>query len=659
MALSDAQAVAYVNSNQQKSWPDINAYLTANGRNPAEVSALRDRYTAVQNQSQNPANIANHPDLQLWQDVNNILNPPAAAPSYAPTDALMKGTAPSGLPPLAPGQTSEATKFNTVTALAPDARVTAPGVRSDVVTPGAYNTMEELWKANGITPAPNVAPTTPASTPVTQKSIYSGAAGYTGPSIVDFLSAAGQPNDFTSRTALATKYGITGYTGTAAQNTQLLNVLKAQASGAVNANGVPTNIGSTLGVGSAPTPAAPIPSTGLGTDTSGIGKALGSNLPTSTDSDIAGLLALYGASTESSKQYDELSTKLTEIMGSLGNEGADLQAAMDAQGVGANFDKVKSLNLDAARLKGELDKFDAESVALNAQIENQTIPQAIIVGQQAELQKQRDITKLAKAAELSATLALSQAYQGNADMGMQLAQKAVDMKYQPLLNQIDVLKTQLGFAKDKMTREDSARANIIGNLLDIKKSELATEKDQQSAIQNMAIQAATNGAPISVVNAIRNAADPVSAAVAGAGFINPKKTTPTGAGTGTGGRKGTGKTVFTQTQLNQGAANSGIPIAQFANLSDDSKNYYINSFSKFNSILNDIRAGKEDASAVINEVQSSNLPDDVKANLVQKIKAIAPTSSADANPLSPGSLFSNAVGAVSTVWSQLKGLFGL
>ena len=49
---------------------------------------------------------------------------------------------------------------------------------------------------------------------------------YAGPSIVDYLKSIGQPSSFTSRKKLAAQTGITNYTGTAAQNTQLLNLLR-------------------------------------------------------------------------------------------------------------------------------------------------------------------------------------------------------------------------------------------------------------------------------------------------------------------------------------------------------------------------------------------------------------------------------------------------
>lgn len=48
---------------------------------------------------------------------------------------------------------------------------------------------------------------------------------YTGTSIVDYLKSVGKASDLTSRSALAKQNGISNYTGTVAQNTQLLGIL--------------------------------------------------------------------------------------------------------------------------------------------------------------------------------------------------------------------------------------------------------------------------------------------------------------------------------------------------------------------------------------------------------------------------------------------------
>lgn len=46
------------------------------------------------------------------------------------------------------------------------------------------------------------------------------------PSVVNYLNQQGQPSDYQSRAKLAASKGISGYTGSAAQNTQLLNMLR-------------------------------------------------------------------------------------------------------------------------------------------------------------------------------------------------------------------------------------------------------------------------------------------------------------------------------------------------------------------------------------------------------------------------------------------------
>lgn len=87
-------------------------------------------------------------------------------------------------------------------------------------------------------------PTTPVAKPVSVLSSTSGQnivnqntgslqkieSGYMGPSIVDYLGSTGQASDFASRSKLASEKGIQGYTGSAEQNTQLLQALRSVSS---------------------------------------------------------------------------------------------------------------------------------------------------------------------------------------------------------------------------------------------------------------------------------------------------------------------------------------------------------------------------------------------------------------------------------------------
>lgn len=54
--------------------------------------------------------------------------------------------------------------------------------------------------------------------------------GYTGASVVEYLKSVGQPSSYSHRATLARQHGISGYRGTAAQNTSLLNRLRAPGS---------------------------------------------------------------------------------------------------------------------------------------------------------------------------------------------------------------------------------------------------------------------------------------------------------------------------------------------------------------------------------------------------------------------------------------------
>lgn len=262
-------------------------------------------------------------------------------------------------------------------------------------------------------------------------------------------------------------------------------------------------------------PNSPIPATGLSNSSTELSNVLGANLGNNTiDSDIAGLLSLYGSSTKSRDEYDELTTQLTDATKSLGQQGTDLQAELDRQGVGAAYEQVKELNLKASQLQGEIGKFDAETEQVMSNVEDQSIPTGLIQGQQAQVQKQRDLTRLAKSAELSSTIALAQAYQGNAQLGMELASKAIDIKYQPILANIEALRTQIGFASERMNREDKVRSDIIGKLIDIKEREIDEQKAKESQVQELAIGIASMGAPLDVVRNVQKMTDVVEAAQA-------------------------------------------------------------------------------------------------------------------------------------------------
>lgn len=501
----------------------------------------------------------------------------------------------------------------------------------------------------GSNPTTNVPTST--GTPPTQATTYAGAKNYTGASIVDFLSLAGQPSTYNDRAALAAKYGIANYTGTAAQNTQLLGILKSISNGNVNSAGVPNDIGTINGNGSMPSTTTPIPTTGLpaGNNNGSISGILGAAVQNGDiDSTIAGLLSLYDSTTASQQEYKDLNQKYIGLLGSLDQEAADYQTAEAAQGVPEAVQNLKEVTLQAAQLKAELESFDAETQNGLAGIANQPIPTGLISGQQAQYNQQRDLTRMSKAAELSGFLGLAQAYQGNITLGQQLAQQSVDLKYAPIENQIKTVQAQIGIAKDAMETEDSKRSTIISTLINFKTQEITDEKNAKKSIETLAIQAASNGAPLSVVTAMRNAPDAVAAAVAGGTFLkgNLESTAKAPGSSST--------SQFTTTQKNGGASNAGLSIADFNALDTDTQNYFINGYSQFTALKKQVDSGDITANEAAQTVQDSNLADSIKFILYKRLGLSGPPAPAAASS-GGGGILSSIGGAISGAWNALFG----
>lgn len=124
---------------------------------------------------------------------------------------------PNSVLPNVPGQTTQPTN----TAQNPQQVNAQPG------QPGNQGPNAQANTSSGTDPnAPQNAQNGATGTP--NSAVAPGAAlGYTGPSIVDYLNSVGKPSDFSTRAELAKQNGIANYTGTATQNTQLLNTLRS------------------------------------------------------------------------------------------------------------------------------------------------------------------------------------------------------------------------------------------------------------------------------------------------------------------------------------------------------------------------------------------------------------------------------------------------
>lgn len=395
-------------------------------------------------------------------------------------------------------------------------------------------------------------------------------------------------------------------------------------------------------IGSVPTPNSAISATSLGGNAD-IDSYLKAGVANGTvSSDTAGLLSLLDASTNESNNFDTLSNDLISAYSRAEGQGTDLAGAYEEYGVNSSRKQLAELSQKAAKQRGSLEAFDAETTTGLSNLDDQQDTAGFISGSQGAYQKKRDLTRLAMAAEFSATSALMQAYQGNVTLAKELATEAVTFKYAPILARIDTIKAQLGVAEGKLSRSDSKRATIIGALMDTQKAALNAQKGDDEKVQSLAIQAASAGAPVEVVSAMQNASDPVSAASIGAAYLHA-----------TGEDDSSGGAGFSATQLNGGASNAGLPISEFRSLDADTQNYFINGYDAFKTFQDEIDAGDRDAQEVADLIAASNQTDAVKSVLYRKLGATGGVTPAGGD----GDWWGAAGSAVANGWNALGAIF--
>lgn len=179
------------------------------------------------------------------------------------------------------------------------------------------------------------------------------------------------------------------------------------------------------------------------------------------------------------------------------------------------------------------------------------------------------------------------------------------------------LKTQLSgleyFQSQNSSRLSDDQKTLLQDKIDAADKEYTDAKDARTAVGQVQLEAAKNGAPVSVIQAIGKAQDQASAISASGGYLK----TPTTAIT------------FSKADTQQGAANAGMPIDQFSKLSPDDQNYYINGYSQFQELLKQHEAGTLSDSDLSSAIDTaSGISDTVKAQL--KTKAGIDTASSGA-----------------------------
>lgn len=175
--------------------------------------------------------------------------------------------------------------------------------------------------------------------------------------------------------------------------------------------------------------------------------------------------------------------------------------AQQEQALGVT-EATKGLNEVNAQITALKNDSAAQTLALGGQ--GRGITQDLLSRQGAEIERNRAI----KALSLSS---IAEAYKGNLATATDAVTRAVNAQYQPAQDEIDYLTKQYAIMSQEATGAEKRRIEQAQAVNDAKKLELETQKDNKTAIMNLAVEAAKNQAPALLIQQAQNAKTPQEA----------------------------------------------------------------------------------------------------------------------------------------------------
>ena len=258
------------------------------------------------------------------------------------------------------------------------------------------------------------------------------------------------------RRGIAGQAGISNYTGTASQNTQLLNYLQGQTGGQFGNQGYQGSFN--LSNASA-----------TGNNIISAGALGGSSLTTPTTSNYSSLTQRleelrnkpYEALPEQTK-VSEYETQLENLLKSYTGQEKYKQQLMEQEGATRYEQELKDME-NTIRMK------EASLRAGLVDVEGKPIPMQAITGQQAEMKRQAAI-------EFEGLSAVYEVKRGDLEAAYKRVENKFNLKYEPIREQIDLTSKLLNLNYDKLTKVEKKQA-------DQRQTELDTLTDQLKVAQ--------------------------------------------------------------------------------------------------------------------------------------------------------------------------------
>lgn len=224
-----------------------------------------------------------------------------------------------------------------------------------------------------------------------------------------------------------------------------------------------------------------------------------------TNKGFESLINTINAPLPSEEKVTPITKRVSELTGKFEQKPVDYQTELDKYGFGQNVSDLQTVSTQLAAAKAQYDKLAEEN-------KNLPISSRIIGGTADRLQRQ-------SAVELGSLSSMAQALQGNITLAQGIADKTINIKYEPIEKEIADQKWQLDQVYNQLTREEKRKADALTASLNERLRLVEAEKSKEKDINTIMTAAAKNGADSATLQNIMKASDINQAVVNAGGFL--------------------------------------------------------------------------------------------------------------------------------------------
>ncbi|MEK7180139.1 MAG: peptidoglycan-binding domain-containing protein [Patescibacteria group bacterium] len=192
-----------------------------------------------------------------------------------------------------------------------------------------------------------------------------------------------------------------------------------------------------------------------------------------------------------SKTVDDLIASINADLEGLKGRGASQLEAEQANGVNAKKQALQSvqnqMNIKLAEFK--VKQVAYEKLAVDA--EGRPVTMGTIIGQQAQIQRMALAEKNAAAAEIGLLQAQALGLQGDLQFAQESANRAVDLRYQDVVDSIKIRQEQLTLLEGQLTKQEKIRSDAIILYLNDQKTKIAIAQANEKELAKFNLDSMT------------------------------------------------------------------------------------------------------------------------------------------------------------------------